>query len=67
MIEQKTRVDPLPLFLHWTGFLKWTLNKTSKFPRNVRFTLALRIDNIALDVLESVIAEVRPCSCWTDR
>ena len=47
--------NPVPLFLHWTGFLKWVLQKTGKFPKNVRFTLSSRIDNLALDVLEEVI------------
>ena len=58
--------DDLPLFLHWTKFLKWLLPKTGKFPKDVRFTFASRIDNLALDVLENVIEaaysrEKRPC------
>ena len=46
----------VPLFLHWTRFLEWLLPRTGKFPKSVRFTFASRIDNLALDILEDVIA-----------
>ena len=46
----------LPLFLHWQRFLLWLLPRTGKFPRSVRFTLQQRIDNHALQVLESLLA-----------
>lgn len=48
--------DPIPLFVHWTKFLKWLLPKTGGFPRSIRFTFTQRIDNLALDVLEDIIA-----------
>jgi hypothetical protein len=45
----------LSLFTHWSGFVRWLLPCTGKFPRSVRHTLTGRIDNLALDVLEAVI------------
>ena len=45
----------VPLFLFWSEFLKWILNKTGKFPKSIRFTLTSRIDNFALDVLEAIL------------
>lgn len=46
--------DP-PLFVLWYDFANWLLKKTEKFPKNVRFTLTRRIENLALDILEGII------------
>ena len=46
----------LPLFLHWEKFLLWLLGKTSKFPKSVRFTFTVRIENLALEVMEEIVA-----------
>ncbi len=45
----------LQVFVKWTDFLKWLLDTTGKFPRNVRYTITNRIDNLALDILEHLI------------
>jgi hypothetical protein len=45
----------LPLFVHWEKTLRDILSRTEKFPKRVRFTLSSRIDNLALDVLESIV------------
>jgi len=45
----------LPLFLHWERFLCWLLGKTSKFPKSVRFTFSVRIENLALEVMEEIV------------
>lgn len=47
--------EALPLFVKWTTYLKWQLDRTEKFPKKVRFTFSSRLDNIALDVLERII------------
>lgn len=47
--------EELQLFVKWTDFLKWLLNTTEKFPKKARFTFAVRIDNLALDILEDII------------
>lgn len=45
----------LPVFVAWVGFLDWLLDATDKLPKKVRFTLASRIDTLALDVLEDLV------------
>jgi hypothetical protein len=47
--------DDLPIFVLWTEFLTWLLPTTEKFPHKVRFTLANRIDNLALDMVEDLV------------
>lgn len=58
MSQEPRRHEVVPLFVRWTAFVKWLLPTTEKFPKKVRFTFTSRIDNLALDVLESIIAAV---------
>lgn len=44
------------LFLHWERFLGWLLDGTARFPRRLRFTLTNRVDNLAFDVFEALVA-----------
>ena len=46
--------DP-PLFVLWYDFLNWLLQKNENMPKNIRFTLTSRIDNLALDIIEGII------------
>ena len=41
-----------PLLVLWYDLVKWVLQKTEKFPKRVRFTLSIRIDNLTLDIME---------------
>lgn len=43
------------LFGDWERFTGWLLEHTEKFPRRARFTLAQRIDALALAVFEGLI------------
>ena len=43
------------LFTHWEDFLKWLLEKTEKFPKNIRFTLSNRVNDLGLDIMEGII------------
>ena len=47
--------EELEAFARWYEFLKWMLDVTAKFPRTARFTVTSRVDNLALDVLETII------------
>lgn len=47
-----------PVFVKWTDILRWLLQCTEKFPKRVRFTLASRIDNLGLDILERIIEAI---------
>lgn len=46
----------LPVIEDWTGFLARLLDITANFPRRVRYSLAVRIDNLALDIMEDLLA-----------
>ena len=43
------------VFSRWEALVGWLLIRTAKFPKRVRFTLAQRIDNLALDNFELLI------------
>ncbi|MBN1654523.1 MAG: four helix bundle protein [Deltaproteobacteria bacterium] len=47
--------DELPLFVLWEKVLGDLLDRTQKFPKNVRFTFSSRIDNLALDTLDRIV------------
>jgi len=49
------KTDELPLFVHWEKTAGEILDRTQKFPKSVRFTFSSRIDNLVLDILESVV------------
>lgn len=47
--------EDLSVFVKWTEFVEWLFPHTEKFPRRARFTLALRLENLALETLEDLI------------
>jgi len=49
-------MDELSLFVQWETTLKDLLARTEKFPKRYRFTFTSRIDNLALDVLDELVA-----------
>ena len=51
-----TTDEDLPIFVRWVDFVKWLLPTTEKFPKRVRFSFTNRIDNLALDVVEDLVA-----------
>lgn len=50
-----SNAEDLPVFVKWMDFMKWLLNVTEKFPKKVRFTHVIRIQDIALDVVEELV------------
>lgn len=56
--ESKAMTDDYPLFVHWYKTLDWILGSVEKFPKNVRFSLASRIADAALDAMEGVVESV---------
>lgn len=50
--------EDYPLFVHWYRTLDWILSAVEKFPRNARFSLASRIADAALDVMELIIEAI---------
>ena len=49
-------VEAPALVLLWESVLGDLLDRTARFPKVVRFTFANRIENLALDVLEDLVA-----------
>ncbi len=47
--------EDLPIFIKWTEFIEWLFPHTEKFPKRARFTLALRLENLALDIIEDLV------------
>ena len=45
----------LPVFVLWEKLTLCLFERTEKFPRSVRPTLTVRIENAALDVLEGLV------------
>jgi len=45
----------LVLYVYWEKTLLDLLERTEKFPKSVRHTLSVRIENLALDIAELVV------------
>ena len=48
-------VEDLAVYQKMYAFVKWLIPKTQQFPKSQRFTMAQRIDALALEILELVI------------
>ncbi len=44
----------LSIFMKWTEFVEWLFPHTEKFPKRARFSIALRLENHALDIIEDL-------------
>ena len=47
-----------PLYTLVCEVVGWTLDRTADIPKNARFTFGQRLDNLALDALQSVVKAV---------
>lgn len=50
--------EDYPVFVKWYKILDWILCRTEKYPRNVRYSLSGRINDIAFDILENIIEAI---------
>jgi len=48
-------IDRLQIFTKVFDFTVWMLNHTIKFPKSHRFTIAVRIEDVLLDILQGII------------
>lgn len=48
--------DELPVLDLWQKVIGEILDRTGRFPKAVRFTFSTRIDNLALDILDDIVA-----------
>lgn len=44
-----------PIYTKYYDLLGWILDRTTKFPKNMRFGIVQKIDNIALSLLDDII------------
>ena len=47
-----------PIYTRYYDLLGWVLDRTAKFPKNMRFGLVQKIDHIALRLLEQFVEAV---------
>lgn len=47
--------EDLTVFIRWKKFMGWFFDATEKFPRRIRPTLTIRMENLTLDVLERIV------------
>jgi len=47
-----------PIFEKWFIILNWLLDITEKIPKTVRFSIAIKIQNLATDILDSIIEAI---------
>ena len=52
-------VENLPIFVKSYDFILWTFGHTAKFPKSVRFSLAVGIENDLLEMLKAVMTANR--------
>jgi hypothetical protein len=47
-----------PLYVHWYKTLNWILDCVERMPKTVRFSLASRISDSSLDIIELIIEAI---------
>lgn len=47
--------EDLSVFIRWKKFMGWFFDAAEKFPRRIRPTLTIRMENLVLDVLERIV------------
>ena len=47
-----------PIYTKYYDFLGWILDRTAKFPKNMRFGIVQKIDGIALRLLEMFVTAI---------
>jgi hypothetical protein len=47
-----------PIYTRYYDLLGWILDRTSKFPKNMRFGLVRKIDDMALELLDQFIEAI---------
>lgn len=47
-----------PLYVKWMDTVPWIMARTERFPKNLRYSLAKKIDNICLEILELIVQAI---------
>ena len=46
------------LYVKWIDVSIWIFGRTERFPKNLRYSLAQKMDNICLDILELIVQTI---------
>lgn len=44
--------------MKWLDTVPWIMARTERFPKNLRYSLAQKIDNICLEILELIVQTI---------
>lgn len=47
-----------PLYVKWLDVSLWIMQRTQRFPKNLRFSLAQKMDNLCLEILELIVMTI---------
>jgi len=47
-----------PLYVKWMDTVPWIMARTERFPKNLRYSLAQKIDNTCLEILELIVQAI---------
>ncbi len=47
-----------PLYVKWMDTVPWIIALTERFPKNLRYSLSQKIDNICLEILELIVQAI---------
>ncbi|MFA5509659.1 MAG: diversity-generating retroelement protein Avd [Candidatus Cloacimonadaceae bacterium] len=47
-----------PLYVKWMAVVPWIMDRTQRFPKNLRYSLSQKIDNICIDILELIVQTI---------
>ncbi len=47
-----------PLYVKWLDVSLWIMQRTERFPKNLRFSLAQKMDNLCLEILELIVQTI---------
>ncbi len=48
-------LNDMPLFSLWFDFTDWMLEHTEKFPKHIRVSFSVRLENLTLDIMQDII------------
>jgi len=47
-----------PIYVRWSDTIVWIFSKTERFPKNLRYSLSQKIDNLCLEILELIVITI---------
>ena len=47
-----------PLYVKWSDTIVWIFARTERFPKNLRYSLSQKIDNLCIEILELIVITI---------